>query len=297
MDSFLVSVGLPLTLAFIMFTLGFGLRIEDFLRVFKIPKAFAAGIVNQMVLLPLVGFCIAILFGLPAELAVGMMILALSPGGATTNVLSKIAGGNVPLSVSLTAVVTVISVITVPILISWSVGYFMTLDGVSKIDTTALSIKMAMMSVIPVALGMVLTAIAPRFIEKITTVASIIAVLLFAIIITLAIAVNIPILTENLATLGPAIAILIFVMLALGLITAQILQLSPKDGTTISIESGIQNGTMGVAVAAILAAQLYEGSTGIQAFAIPSAVYGAIMYIIVIPFVLWRRSKLSKMND
>lgn len=142
MDDFLVRVALPLTLAFIMFTLGLGLRLEDFLRVFNMPKAFLTGIVNQMVLLPIVGFVLAIMFGLPPELAVGMMILALSPGGATTNVLSKIAGGNVPLSISLTAVVTILSVVTVPLLVTLSVGFFMQNSGVQRVDTAALSIAM-----------------------------------------------------------------------------------------------------------------------------------------------------------
>ena len=288
MDDILVTVALPLILAFIMFTLGLGLRIGDFLRVFTIPKAFAVGVLNQMILLPVVGFAIALILGLPPELAVGMMILALCPGGVTTNVLTKIAGGNTPLSISLTAVVTIVSVITVPILVTVSVGYFMAAEA-PQVNTTQLSITMFLMTVVPVVLGMILTALAPGFVSGISTLLSRIAVVLFALIILAAIATNLDVLRANLPTLGPAVVILMIIMLVLGLISASGLGLETRDGTTIAIESGIQNGTLGIAVGAILAAQILGSTEEFSAFALPSAVYGVMMYVVGVPFVLWRR--------
>lgn len=290
MDNTLVTIGLPLTLAFIMFTLGLGLRVADFTRVFSIPKAFAVGIINQMILLPLVGLLIVLALGLPGELAVGMMILALSPGGVTTNVLTKIAGGNVPLSISLTATVTIASVLTLPFLVAASVSLFMAAE-VPAVDSAALSLKMALMTVLPVGLGLILTAAAPGLVAKVSRPLSLLAVLLFALVIVAAILSNLTLLLDNLASLGPAVAILMLIMLSLGLLSARLLRLSPRDGSTISIESGIQNGTLGIAVAAIIATQILGPSEGFSSLALPSAIYGALMYFIAVPFVIWRRRK------
>lgn len=124
-----------------MFSLGLGLRKVDFERVLKFPLAFGAGLVNQVVLLPLVAFGIALAFGLSPQFAVGLIILALCPGGVTSNVLTKLAGGNPPLSISLTAITSLLSIVTVPFLAALSVDYFMG-DSAPKVDTTRLGITM-----------------------------------------------------------------------------------------------------------------------------------------------------------
>ena len=119
----IVKIVLPLILAFIMFSLGLGLRRADFARVLKYPVAFGAGLANQMILLPLVAFGLAHLFKLSPEFSVGLMILALCPGGVTSNVLTKLAGGNAPLSISLTAVTSLLSILTVPLMVAFSVQH------------------------------------------------------------------------------------------------------------------------------------------------------------------------------
>lgn len=296
MDAILLKVVLPLSLAFIMLTLGLGLRIADFGRVIKMPKAFFLGLVNQMVLLPLVAFGIAVAAGLPELLAVGFMILALSPGGVTTNVLTKLAKGNTALSISLTAVVTLLSVATVPFWVGWSVDYFMA-ESAPSIDTMALSQKMVLLTLVPVLLGMFFNRVAPRAVSIMTPWLSKLAVGLFAAIVLLAILANKGPLLENLSTLGPAVVGLMVSMLLIGIITGKSARLSFSDQTTVAIETGIQNGTLGIAVAALVASQLLGQVEGMSMFALPSAVYGSVMYLIGVPFVLWRRKMSPKATE
>ncbi len=289
MGNVLIDVVLPLALAFIMFTLGLGLRIADFTRVFTMPKAFAVGFVNQMILLPLVGFGMAIALGLPPELAVGFMILALSPGGVTSNVLTKIGDGNTPLSISLTAIVTIISAFTLPLIIAFGVRYFMGGDT-PEVNTMELSVTMFLLTVVPVVLGMILTVLVPSLVEAASRVLGMVAVVLFVIIVLAAIATNLDVLFANLTVLMPATVVMLLIMVAIGLITARMAGLTPRDATTVAIETGVQNGSLGIAVGAILATQLLESSDGFSAFALPSAMYGIVMYLAV-PFAIWRRGK------
>lgn len=289
MGNVLIDVVLPLALAFIMFTLGLGLRIADFTRVFTMPKAFAVGFVNQMILLPLVGFGMAIALGLPPELAVGFMILALSPGGVTSNVLTKIGDGNTPLSISLTAIVTIISAFTLPLIIAFGVRYFMGGDT-PEVNTMELSVTMFLLTVVPVVLGMILTVLVPSLVEAASRVLGMVAVVLFVIIVLAAIATNLDVLFANLTVLMPATVVMLLVMVGIGLITARMAGLTPRDATTVAIETGVQNGSLGIAVGAILATQLLESSDGFSAFALPSAMYGIVMYLAV-PFAIWRRGK------
>ena len=285
----IVQVLLPLILAFIMFSLGLGLRKQDFTRVLKYPKAFATGITNQLVLLPLIAFCLIKLFGFTTELAVGIMIISFCPGGVTSNVLTRIAGGNTPLSISLTAVVSLASVITVPLLVALSVGYFMSVDS-AEVDITRLGITMFLITAVPVLLGMLLTAMKPLWVERISKGVSRTANLLFVFIILAALIKNWDVFYSNLPMLGPALMLLNIVMLALGLISASLMKLGSKDATTISIESGVQNGTLGIAVGALIAlntADLLQPTT------LPSVVYSIIMYVVTVPFVLWRQKKVA----
>lgn len=282
----LVSVVLPIVLAFIMFSLGLGLRGADFARVFRQPKVFGVGLLNQLVLLPLIGFALAVVFKLPPTLAVGTVILALCPGGVTSNMLTRLANGSPPLSISLTAVTSLLSVLIVPWVVAWSVNYF----GVNEsrdVDIAAISIKMFLITAVPVFIGMILTALLPKLVEKISQPVSHIAFALFVIIVVLAIKANWDSLMKYFTTLGGVLLALMLIMLGLGLITSRLLRVSPKEATTISLESGIQNATLGMAVATFVGVQAAGG--GLPDSALPSAVYGVLMYFIVVPFVLWRR--------
>lgn len=282
----LVSVVLPLVLAFIMFSLGLGLRGADFARVFRQPKVFAVGLGNQLVLLPLVAFGLITAFDLPPMLAVGTMILALCPGGVTSNMLTRIADGTPPLSISLTAVASLLSVLIVPVMVAWTVGYFQVEES-REVDVTAIGIKMFLITAVPVAAGMFLTRFAPKLVERISKTVANIALVLFVLIVILAIKANWDALMKYATVLGPTLLALMGIMLALGLITGRLLRVTPREATTISLESGIQNATLGIAVAGFVGAEAAGGE--LPDSALPSAVYGVLMYFVVVPFVFWRR--------
>ena len=281
----IVKVLLPLILAFIMFSLGLGLRGADFARVLKFPKAFGMGLFNQVILLPLVAFGIAVAFKPAPELAVGIMILAFCPGGVTSNVLTRIAHGNTPLSISLTAVVSLLSIVTVPILVALSVNHFMGVDG-PEVRVAKLGIQMFLITAVPVGLGMLLTKISPGFVDKISKTVSRIALVLFVLIIIAALAKNWEVFSSNLPNLGPALILLNVLLLGVGLTSAKVIRLDPRDQTTIAIESGIQNGTLAIAVGSLIAA---SDSVTLPPTTVPAAVYGISMYVVSVPFVLWRR--------
>ena len=285
----IVKVLLPLILAFIMFSLGLGLKGHDFSRVLKFPVAFGVGLANQIVLLPLVALGLAYAFGLESIFAVGLMILAMCPGGVTSNILTKIAGGNAPLSISLTAITSLLSILTVPLLVAFSVNHFMGKDA-PPVDVTRLGLTMFLITAVPVMIGMAFTAKSPTLVEKIAPVVSRTAVALFVLIIVAALAKNWETFSSNLGTLGPVAVLLNIVMLILGLGSAKILKLDHRNATTISIESGVQNGTLAIAVGTIVVA--VEGKV-LPPVTVPAAVYSITMYLVCVPFVFWRRRNHS----
>lgn len=284
----LVNVVLPLSLAFIMFSLGVGLRLGDFRRVAERGWVFTIGALCQIVMIPVIAFLVIILFGLTGALAAGVMLLAFCPGGVTTNVISRLANGDVALSVSLTAVVSLLSIITVPLMIGWTVTHYMG-DAAPEISVASLAIAMFLITTLPVSLGMVLRRFAPTLADKIEPKLLVVSSVLFVVIILAAIASNWDLLLENFTTLVPALATLNIVTMVGGLLIAGLLGFTWAEQKTISIEVGIQNGTLGVTLAPLIAG----AASGIPTIGLPSAMYGVVMYITAIPFVLWLRSRKS----
>lgn len=280
----LLDVVLPLSLAFIMFSLGLGLTVEDFSLVLREPKAFGIGVANQMVVLPSVGFAIATLADLDGELAVGLMILACCPGGVTSNILTKLAKGDTALSISYTAVFSVVTVLTLPLIVGFSMDHFMGEDSPS-IDVITLGIQMFLLTTVPVFIGMGLRRSRPEIANGMEKGVNTTAVVLFAIIVLAAIATNWDLLMENIGTLGPAVVALNVIMLTIGFQSAKLLGLESMRATTVSIESGIQNATVGIAVGKLI---LTAEDGGLSALSLPSGVYGVMMYLVIIPFMYWR---------
>lgn len=278
----LIDVGLPLSLAIIMFSLGFGLTFADFGRVLSVPKAALTGIICQVVLLPAIAYVALMVVNLPPALAFGVMILAFCPGGVTTNILTKLAGGNVALSITLTAVVSLLSVLTVPILISWAASQFLG-EAAPAIDVSSIAVTMFAITAVPVLIGMLVRRIATDFAVRTERSVSVLAAILFVVIIAAALATNWDLFVENIGTLGPILVVFNLVLLALGYLISRFVGLTGDDGLSISIEMGVQNGTLGIAVAGLVAQ-----TGGIPEFALPAAVYGITMYIVTIPgmFVL-----------
>jgi bile acid:Na+ symporter, BASS family len=281
----LINVVLPLSLAIIMLSLGIGLTIADFARVAQRPKAFSIGAISQVVMLPIVAYACVRAFGLSGELAVGLMLLSLCPGGVTSNMVSKLARGDVALSVSLTAVVSLLSILTVPVLAAWAVQHFMG-DAAPDVSVTTLAFAMFLITTLPVGIGVAIRHVAPSFADRIDGGLSLLATVLFVLIVVAALAGNWALFVENLPRLGPALVTLNVVLMGLGLALAALAGLAWQARKTISIETGIQNATLGITLAAIISGQ----SEGFSTMALPSAVYGITMYLVALPFVAWFRN-------
>ena len=282
----IIDVILPLSLAFIMFSLGLGLKVTDFSLVFTEPKAFAIGITNQMIVLPIIGFGIATFFGLSGEMAVGLMILACCPGGVTSNILTKLAKGDTALSISYTAVVSVVTVISLPLIIGFSMDHFMG-EAAPDIDILGLGITMFLLTALPVMLGMSLRRYAVELTDKIEPGASKLAAGLFVFIVIADIVSEFDTLMDNLGTLGPAVIVLNVMMLGIGWQSATMLSLNDQRATTVAIESGIQNASVGITVGGLIMAPA-AGAT-LSTLSLPSGVYGVLMYLVIAPFLFWRR--------
>lgn len=283
---FLLDVGLPLSLAFIMFSLGIGLQIADFRRVATRKKPFFIGAFCQVLLLPLVALAIVLTFGLTGETAVGFMLLSFCPGGVTSNVVSRLARGDVALSVSLTAVVSLMAIVTVPLLVAWSVGAFMGAEA-PEVSVTSLAIAMFLITALPVVLGMVLKGMAPTLVMRIEDTVLRIATALFALIIIAALLANWDAFIANVGHLGPATCVLVVVMLSLGMVLAKMGGLTWQEQKTVAIEAGIQNGTLGVTLAPLIVGT----AVALPEMALPSAIYGIAMYAISLPFVFIVRGR------
>ena len=285
MDS-LITVFLPLALAIIMFSLGLGLTPADFRRVATKPKAFAIGALGQLILIPVVAYVLAVLFRLPPELAVGMMILAFCPGGVTANLLTKLAGGEVALSILLTGIISLVSVFTVPLLTAFFAGHFMGLDA-PTVNVTSLGVSMFLITLVPVAIGIAIRSLATDFAVRLDGIVSRVAVVLFVVVVVGALAANWTLFVENFAVLAPALIILNIILLAAGILFGKAFGLSRAEGKAISLETGVQNATLGITVGSLIV----EQASALPAFSLPSAVYGITMYLVSIPFVFWLRRR------
>ena len=278
----IIDIILPLSLVFIMFTLGIGLTIEDFKNILREPKAFGLGIINQMILLPIVAFFIVSIIKLPNEMAVGMMILACCPGGVTSNIITKLAKGDTALSISYTAVVSIVSVITLPLIVGFSMQHFLE-SNAPTINILSLGLTMFLITTMPVTIGLYINTKYHNITVPFLPIANKISTVLFIIIVIGALASEWDLFIKNLNTLAPAIITLIIIMLFIGYNSALWFGISKKKAVTISIESGIQNATVGITIGNLI---LNQG-TGLSILSLPSGVYGILMYLVCLPFVFW----------
>ena len=277
----IIDVLLPVSLIFIMFTLGLGLTVTDFKNVLHQPKAFMIGMINQMIILPVVAFFIIFLFSLHSEMAVGMMILACCPGGVTSNIITKLAKGDTALSISYTAVISIITVITLPLIVGFSIQYFMGSDAPS-INILSLGLTMFVITAVPVCMGLYINMRYHNAANSFSPIANKISTLLFIIIVAGALASEWETFINNLNILGPSIITLIIIMIFVGYNSAKLFNLDRPKAITISIESSIQNATVGITIGNII---LNQG-TGISVLSLPSGVYGILMYIVCLPCIL-----------
>ena len=278
----IIDIFLPLSLVFIMFTLGLGLTSGDFMNLIKKPKSFFIGMTNQMAILPLVAFIIISLAGITKEIAVGMMILASCPGGVTSNMITKLAKGDTALSISYTAVISILTIFTLPVIAGLSMNHFMGAEA-PPLDLLSLGLTMFFITAVPVGTGMLVRFKNKRFANTFDGTATKISTVLFVVIILGALVSEWDMFINNFLQLGPAIAILIVAMLIIAYTSSMVFKMSSKQSITVAIESGIQNGTVGITVGNLI----INPESGLSVLSIPSGVYSILMYFICLPFVFW----------
>ena len=267
----------PVCLAIIMFGLGLGLTVADFTRLLKIPRDFIVGFFGQVILLPIVAFILIQIISLPPELALGTMIIAAAPGGVMSNVLTKFANGDVALSISLTAVVSLISVITVPLII-YNSADFLGIEITKKISMINIALKMFVAVTIPVIFGMIVRALMTDYIVSKTLLVQRLSLILFLVIFTAIWVEEWNRIVSFLARAGLIALILNLTMIFLGYYLAKYLTSGVEQRKCISLECGLQNGTLAVFVGT----QLFDNVV----FMVPTAAYALIMFTTATIFVL-----------
>jgi BASS family bile acid:Na+ symporter len=267
----------PISLALIMLGLGMSLTIQDFLRVIKIPGDFLVGFICQMILLPIIAFALIKLLYTPIELALGVMLIAAAPGGVTSNILTKFANGDVALSISLTAVISLISIISVPFIVFLSIG-LLNIDYVSKeISMVGISLKMFFVVTIPVIIGMTIRHFAEGFIIKNILIIQRISVALFALIFVAIYIEEWNSIVIFITRAGLIALTLNIVMMVIGFYIAKFFASGVAQQRSISLECGLQNGTLAVFVST----QLFDE----MVYLVPTAAYALVMMVTSIIFV------------
>ena len=267
----------PIFLALIMLGLGMNLTIKDFLRVIKVPKDFLVGFICQLILLPIIAFALIKLLNTPIELALGVMLIAAAPGGVTSNVLTKFANGDVALSISLTAIISLISIISVPFIVFLSID-LLNIDYISKnISMLSISLKMFFVVTVPVIIGMITRHLAENFIIKYVLVIQRISIFLFVLIFIAIYIEEWDNIVSFITRAGLIALILNVVMMVVGFYIAKFFASGVAQQISISLECGLQNGTLAIFVGT----QLFDEMT----YMVPTAAYALVMMLTSLIFL------------
>ena len=277
------QIFLPISLAIIMFGMGLSLVKDDFARLFSYPKAVLVGLCNQLLFLPLIGFAIVLLFDLNPSMAIGMMILSVCPGGPTSNLITQVSRGNIGLSVTLTALASLITVFTIPILLSKAIAFFTgDTDVVIQLPILETMLQILVITVIPISIGMMIRkrreAFALRMEKPMRTASTVLFVIIFLIIIIA----NKDNLTQAMKEVGLPTLLLNLSTMGLGFVSAKLFGITGKSQISITIESGIQNGTLAFVIATTMLNNLEMG--------LPTGAYSIWMFISG-GFLMWRLGK------
>jgi len=284
--NYLTDLMLPLSLAVIMLGMGLSLTIDDFKRIVKYPKAVAVGFTNQIILLPIVGFLLIKIFGMQnMDLAVGIMVLAACPGGPTSNLIAHISRGDTALSITLTAVSSLITIITIPIVVNLSLSYFMAQGEYVPLPLFETILRLLIITLVPVGLGMIVRSKAKDFALRMDKPVKILSGVLLFVIIFATILTNSEIFVQSFRDVGLITLSLNVAMLLIGYFTSRIFALNVTQSITISIETGIQNGTLGIMIASTL---LHN-----NAMAISPAIYSLIMFMTAGFIIGWMNLKVK----
>lgn len=271
-SNFLTDIFLPISLGIIMLGMGLALTPSDFKRVALYPKATALGILNQIVVLPVTAFLLLLAFPMSTpELAVGIMVLAACPGGPTSNLISHISKGDTALSISLTAISSIIVVFTIPLVVNLSLRYFMQQGEYVPLPVFNTMLSVIIITLVPVAIGMIIHAKVPKFAALMNKPVKIMSGLLLIVVILAAVLNDKEILASSFKQAGPVALMLNLTMMLIGFFSTRLFRLHRVQRITISIESGIQNGTLGIAICATL---LHNPTMTIS-----PAIYSLIMFM------------------
>ena len=281
----ITQIFLPISLAIIMFGMGLTLVVADFGRLFTYPKAVIVGLCNQLIFLPLIGFSIILLFDLSSSMAIGIMILALCPGGPTSNLITQVARGNIGLSVTLTALASLITVFTIPIILSKAITYFTGETGVViELPIVQTMLQILIITVIPVSIGMVIRKKNEGFALRMERPMRTASTVLFVIIFLLVMIANKDLIVQAMKEVGLATLLLNLSTMALGYITARAFRIKGKSQISITIESGIQNGTLAFVIATTILNNVEMG--------LPTGAYSIWMFITG-GILMWRLGVLK----
>ena len=281
--NFVTDVILPLALAFIMFTLGLGLSVSDFSNVFKKPKNFLIGLISQLIFLPIVGLILITIWPLPIEIAIGVMLIAAAPGGVTSNILTFFAKGDVALSVSLTAVMSLLSAISVPIVLAISLGIIGGSNLPESISLIGIALSMFLIVTLPVLLGMGVRSFLNSLTLKIEKSARFISTLLFVLVLLGAILAERENVVSYFAQTGLVVLTLNILMMLIAFYWSGFFGTGISQKKAIAIECGLQNGTLAI----------FVGTTvfGGGLYIIPAATYSLIMYLTSLIFIYFIKNR------
>ncbi|MEP2936442.1 MAG: bile acid:sodium symporter family protein [Gilvibacter sp.] len=280
MTELLTQVFLPLSLGIIMLGMGMTLVPADFTRIFTYPKAVLIGLINQLVLLPLIGFALAVVFNLDPILAIGIMIIAACPGGPTSNLVTQVCRGNIALSVTLTAIASFITILTIPLILSFAIAHFGGDTAVAiKLPVLDTILQILVITVIPISIGMIIRKFKPAFANRMERPMRIASTVIFIIIFIAIIAANLSTIGDAMKSVGIVALLLNILTMGLGYLSARLFGLDFKNTISISIESGIQNGTLAIVIATTILNNIE--------MAVPAAAYSILMFA-TCGVLMWR---------
>ena len=266
------QVLLPLSLGIIMLGMGMTLVISDFTRIIRYPKAILIGLTNQLILLPIVGFSIAILFDVNPVTAVGVMILAVCPGGPTSNLITQVCKGNIALSVTLTAIASVVSILTIPFVLSYALEYFTSQTDVTiELPIVQTIMQIIGITIIPISLGMIIRQQKTEFANRMERPMRIASTVIFILVFIAVLAANADKLVEGMKAAGVVTLVLNLATMGIGFLMARSFKLNLKNTISITIESGIQNGTLAFVIATSILNNIEMG--------IPTGAYSIWMFL------------------
>ncbi|WP_230709812.1 bile acid:sodium symporter family protein [Psychrobacter sp. CCUG 69069] len=265
------SVVIPISLFFIMMGMGLSLVVNDFKRVLKFPKAVGIGLTNQLIMLPIIGFLLANIMPLSPEYAVGVMLLVLCPGGTTSNLFTYLAKGDVALSVTMTAIASVITVFTIPVVLSYSLIHFMGAGSEFQLPVVKTMITLILLTIVPISIGMIIKRFAPKIAEKSQVYVSRFGVVFLAFLVLFLVYVQRDIIVGSFIEVGPVSLLLNVSTMALGYYTSKWFGLNLAQRTSVTLEVGLQNSTLSIFMALTLLSS--------YPMSVTPAIYTLIMFL------------------